>query len=120
MMAMPRGRPKALQIGKVTDPDQRSVLNLLRDIARTKQKIKSVRELVTVLRWQPKYQRYSYETLRHDVTVAMDHAKEIYRQDAMGRGAYGDLLHVTYLEPRRNLFEKTLKLLREELLTQKR
>jgi hypothetical protein len=119
-MSMPRGRPKALHTGKVTDPNQRALCNLLKDIARTKQKIKSVRELVTVLRWQPKYQRYSYETLRHDITEAMNYAKEVYRHDAMKRGAYGDLLHIIYLEPRRSLFEKTLKLLREELLTQKR
>src|SRR5262245_17457483 len=100
---MPRGRPKALHTGKATDPNQRALCNLLRDIARTHHKIRSVRELVTVLRWEDKYKRYPYETLRHDVTVAMNYAKKIYRLDAMERGAYGDLLHVTYLEPRRSL-----------------
>jgi hypothetical protein len=77
---MPRGRPKALSLGRATKPSQRRIDDLLLDIARTKQKIKSVRELVTVLRWQPKYHQYPYETLRNDVTEAMHWAaSRLYR-----------------------------------------
>jgi hypothetical protein len=70
-------------------PSQRALDDLLVDIARTKQKIKSVRELVTVLKWQPKYQKYPDETLRNHVTEVMHWAAsrlyrlKLLRDDAM-------------------------------------
>src|SRR5262249_36862937 len=77
---MPRGRPKKLSLGRGTYPSQLALDDLLVDIARTKQKIKSVRELVTVLKWQPKDQHYPDDTLRNHVTEVMHWAaSRLYR-----------------------------------------
>src|SRR5262245_16539008 len=129
---MPRGRPKALSMGRATHPSQRELDDLLVDIAYTKQKIKSVRELVTVLKWQPKYQHYPDETLRNHVTEAMHWAaSRLYRlklfHDDLKRGVPFDeaaaAAQARPLKLNRDQFTKTLQVLRgcvRELLTQKR
>jgi hypothetical protein len=119
-MSMPR--PKALSLGRKTHPSQLALDDLLRDIARTKQKIKSVRELITVLRWQPKYQDIPYETLRNHVTETMHWAaSRLYRlglfADDLKRDVHFDEAIVAAqarpLKLDQDQFKKTLERLRE-------
>lgn len=129
---MPRGRPKALSLGRATHPSQLALDDLLKDIARTKQKIKSVRELVTVLKWQPKYQHYPDETLRNHVTEVMHWAaSRLYRlklfADDLKAIPFDEAVAAAQARPlklQQDQFKKTLERLREvvreELLTQKK
>jgi hypothetical protein len=143
---MPRGRPKALSLGRATHPSQLALDDLLLDIARTKQKIKSVRELVTVLKWQSKYEDCPYETLRNHVTEAMHwaasrlHRLKLFADDVKSgydattgffdEASFDKAVVAAQARPLRmsaDQFKKTLQRLREvvreiareELLTQK-
>jgi hypothetical protein len=128
------GRPKALSMGSATMPSQLALDELLLDIARTKPniKIKSVRELVTVLKWQPKYKKYPDETLRNHVTEVMHWAaSRLYRlrliHDDLKHGVpFDDAVAAARDRPRRmnraqflETLQRVRACVREELLTQK-
>jgi hypothetical protein len=131
-MQKKRGRPKALSMGRATHKSQRELDDLLVDIARTRQKIKSVRELVTVLKWQPKYENIPDETLRTHVTEVMHwaasrlHRLKLFSDDLKHGVPFDEAVAAAQARPLkldRDQFLKTLQVVRErvrELLTQKR
>ena len=128
--AVPRklGRPKALPLGSATTTSQRSFDDLLLDIARLKQKAKSIRDVVIALMWQPKYQACSYRTLRRDVTVAMCwaasrlHRLKLFRDDIERGVPFDEAVDAAQARkpPRLNKdqFSNALQCLREALLAQ--
>jgi hypothetical protein len=77
---MPRGRPRALSMGRADMPSQRELDALLVDIAATTGPITSVRGLTAVLLKKPEYKHWDGSTLRRDVTIVMHWAaSRLYR-----------------------------------------
>jgi hypothetical protein len=73
-----RGRPKVLHTGKVSDPNERALGNLLRDIAEASEKIaaknprlQSRTDIARQLWQQPKHKLRGFRTLRRDVSTAI-------------------------------------------------
>jgi hypothetical protein len=118
-MAMPRGRPKALHTGKVTDPQQRALGNLLRDIAVISYRLPHLidkADFIKQLRKLPRYKHLTYDMLRRDVDKAIKCAIEMYQLDAtILRGEWGGVLHLTLLQRKRALIAKALKFQRTYL-----
>ena len=110
---MPRGRPKALHTGRVTDPQQRAVGNLLRDIAvicyRHPHLLDKV-DFIKQLKKLPQYKHLTHDMLRRDVDKAFKHAIETYQLEATRlRGEWGRVMHLTLLQRKRALIAKALE-----------
>jgi hypothetical protein len=112
-------RPKALHTGKVAYPEQRAVGNLLRDISvisyRLPHLIDKV-DFIKQLQKLPQYKHLTPDMLRRDVDTAFKRAIRIYQLEAtIGRGEWGDVLHLTMLQRKRALIAAALKSLRTYL-----
>jgi hypothetical protein len=113
-MAMPRGRPKALSMGRAAMPSQRELDELLVDIAATTGPIKSVRGLTAVLLKKPKYKHWDESTLRRDVTVVMHWAaRRLYRLPLFIDDVKPGLDETTGLLVDEAVFDKAIKAARD-------
>ena len=116
-----RARGKALYPGKVTDPDQIALGNLLREIAEISTRNPTLNRsgFANLLQRRPKYKHLSERTLRRYVTNAIEWAiKNLQRIPPH------DWLEVFGIDPppemtKRALFEKSLEVLRSHLRKQK-
>jgi hypothetical protein len=116
-----RTREKALYTGKVTDPEQIALGNLLREISEISTRNTSLNRsgFANLLKRRPKYRHLSLRTLRRYVTYAIDWAIDNLKQTPprLWLKLYG-------IDPppqmtKRALFEKSLEFLRTYLRKQK-
>jgi hypothetical protein len=116
-----RARKKALYRGKVTDPDQIALGNLLREIAEisTRNATLNRSDFANLLKRRSKYRHLSLRTLRRHVTNAIEWVIKVLQ-----RIPPYSWLEVFGIDPppemtKRALFEKSLEFLRTRLREQK-
>ena len=116
-----RARKKALYRGKVTDPDQIALGNLLREIAEISIRNKRLNrsDFANLLQKRPKYRHLSLRTLRRYVTDAIEWVINVLQ-----RIPPYSWLETFGIDPppkmtKRALFEKSLEFLRTRLRKQK-
>jgi hypothetical protein len=113
-----RGRKKALRTEKVTDPEQRTVQNLLREIGKIsaeKPSIKYRTEIARGLfrRWPSKYGHLKESALRHEVGFVLAKLGSILKRTPPDHWPLG--VQPPTEMTKQALFEKSLEVLRKKV-----